>query len=510
MIPLVKIWLFETDLLDPYFFGTKDGITTTLKNDDVIQFLDIDLVTYEMNTLVKGAFSETFQYGGEDQGIEESTGKSEKDYELQFNMPLQFRDNVNRFTGGQYSLLAQRVDGSKFVVFGQFQSEPNTVDNRLQQRVTMSTGRTSARLYEVENFNIDEIQFVIDEFVPPQLVPPPNTPTNFRSINVTQTTVELAWNTQEGVDNYIIEYGIDGFTFPNSIQIDGDLSQFEVMDLLMSTEYFFRIKAVNEGGESGYSNIVNATTESVVVDPDAQAWIDRMTAPTLDQQSKIDNLVISLKSAGLFNKIFNIRLLDLGVINSQIDEKGLTATSLGGMIYDGAGAKGNSIDATINSNFVPSIGGTVKDDFGVTFHIVEADTNVSGAQYYFGVRSGVLPFETTVCSNRPATLEITGAINQSPPFFFTPTVNVNINNTSVTINRSGLNFIDAYKNGIFEGQLAQASSGLPTLPIYDLAYNVLGTVGNYSDAKLGVMVYHKRLTALEISDLHDIIQNYLS
>jgi hypothetical protein len=126
----------------------------------------------------------------------------------------------------------------------------------------MSTGTTSARLYEVESFNIDAVQYVVDEFVPPVLVPAPDTPNNFRSINVTETTVELAWDAQEGVDNFVIEYGTDGFTFPNSVQVDGSLSTFTVESLTGGTEYFFRIKAVNEGGESAFSNIASATTES--------------------------------------------------------------------------------------------------------------------------------------------------------------------------------------------------------------------------------------------------------
>ncbi len=164
MISIVKIWLFETDLLDPYFIGEKDGITVTLENDDNIDFLDIQTVTYFMNSIVKGAFSEDFKYGGEDGGIAESTGKSEKAYELQFNMPIENRDNLNRFAGSQYSLLAQRVDGSRFVVFGQFEADDLTVDNRIQNRMTLKTDDTSARLFEVNSFNIDNIEYISQWF----------------------------------------------------------------------------------------------------------------------------------------------------------------------------------------------------------------------------------------------------------------------------------------------------------------------------------------------------------
>jgi hypothetical protein len=202
MIPIKKILLFETDLLDPFFFGTKDGITTTLQDDDTIELLDIQLVTYSMNSLVKGAFSEAYIYGGEDGGINESTGKNEKEYELQFNMPLENRDNINRFAGSQYSLLAERIDGSKFVVFGQFEADKFNVDNRLQNRMTLKTGRTSARIYEVLSYNVDQIQYIIDNVVTPQPPAAPLTPTGLMIDSVTETSVFLSWNSQE--DRFLV------------------------------------------------------------------------------------------------------------------------------------------------------------------------------------------------------------------------------------------------------------------------------------------------------------------
>jgi len=267
MIPVDKIWLFETDILDPYFIGEKDGITVTLENDDLIDFINIKTVTYFMNTIVKGAFKETFKYGGEDAGIAESTGKSEKAYELQFNMPIENRDNLNRFAGSQYSLLGERVDGSKFIVFGQFEADDLEVDNRVQNRMTLKTDDTSARLFEVNSLNIENIEYIIDDVITPTPPPIPSIPTGFNIVVVGENQIDVSWTAQSNVDNFVIEWGVDGFTFPNTASVDGSQTTYSITGLDASTLYYVRMKAVNESGESGYTSILSATTDAAPAEP---------------------------------------------------------------------------------------------------------------------------------------------------------------------------------------------------------------------------------------------------
>lgn len=54
MIDVTKIWLFETEVLDPLFFGTVDGVTVTMKDERTIELLDIALCEYMLTGVVDG------------------------------------------------------------------------------------------------------------------------------------------------------------------------------------------------------------------------------------------------------------------------------------------------------------------------------------------------------------------------------------------------------------------------------------------------------------------------
>ncbi len=444
MIPIVKIWLFETDLLDPYFIGEKDGITVTLENDDNIDFLDIQTVTYFMNSIVKGAFSEDFKYGGEDGGVAESTGKSEKAYELQFNMPIENRDNLNRFAGSQYSLLAQRVDGSRFVVFGQFEADDLTVDNRIQNRMTLKTDDTSARLFEVNSFNIDNIEYIIDDVVTPTPPPLPGIPTGFSIVANGENQIDVSWNAQSNVDNFIIEWGEDGFTFNNSASVEGDQTTYSITGLDASTLYYVRMKAVNETGESGYTSILSVTTESAL-DPDTLQWISGMDGnQTTIQEEILDYYVVNEKSTANDNWSLTDYLvaLQLGSTNGVVSKDGTTISTVnGGVTFDEFGATGNGVDGYINAN----TNLTGKDNYSlndgsisVFFSEFDNSTNVNHFASFDSSQGGTFLTSSTVQN-------IDAGLNSDN------TTNIPLDipdNTTLSISRNNNLDFDIIKNGV--------------------------------------------------------------
>ena len=95
---------------------------------------------------------------------------------------------------------------------------------------------------------------------------PPPSPTSLTVRSTTTTTVTVAWTqpavvSGSAVRNYIIEYSTDGGTTwtvatkPVSTSKSATLSGFRT-----KSTYLFRVKAVNDVGESGYSNTINVTT----------------------------------------------------------------------------------------------------------------------------------------------------------------------------------------------------------------------------------------------------------
>ena len=479
MIPIVKIWLFETDLLDPYFIGEKDGITVTLENDDNIDFLNIKTVTYFMNSIVKGAFSEDFKYGGEDGGIAESTGKNEKAYELQFNMPIENRDNLNRFAGSQYSLLAQRVDGSRFVVFGQFEADDLTVDNRIQNRMTLKTDDTSARLFEVNSFNIENIEYIIDDVVTPTPPPIPDTPTGFSFVAIGEDEIDVNWNAQSDVDNFIIEWDEDGFSFNNSASVDGDQTNYIIEGLTPGVVHYGRMKAVNISGESGYTTILNTTTESDFTDPDGiQAIINSGVTNPFAQQ-EIYNLVIRAKAAGTNNwdeyDYFNG--LNLGSGNVTDWKLGLTAIINGGVSFDEFGPIGDGVSGYIdpNTDLANPLFSSSVDNQAMGVFLNEANTG----RTIFGINDGSsrTVLEETIAQGFAWSVN---TLNREPN---TAIFN---SNTLEVISRDSSNSSSRYIDGVVSSTSSEVSVSIPSGNPFILARNSSGSPDNYTNHRVSV------------------------
>jgi len=157
LIQVEKIYLFETSVSDPFFFGEKDGVTALLLNPRIIEQINIKTVYFFLDSVAKGGLTYTMKYGGEDADIFDNYGKSEQDYKLEFNLPTISQRVVEEMTGKQFSLLAMRRDGSHFIIFAQFTAEPFEVDNIIQKRMVLRATNTNARLFNVQSFNIETI-----------------------------------------------------------------------------------------------------------------------------------------------------------------------------------------------------------------------------------------------------------------------------------------------------------------------------------------------------------------
>jgi hypothetical protein len=152
-----RIYLFETEAKDPYFFGTVDGVTATMADERRIDFLDINTVYFFIDTVSKGGLQYTKEYGGEDVGLFDTAGKVSTSYRLEFNLPLLSQRTIDAMMGREFSILAMRRDLTYFCIFGRFVAQDLEVDNEVLQRVTMQSSANDARIFEVNSFNITNI-----------------------------------------------------------------------------------------------------------------------------------------------------------------------------------------------------------------------------------------------------------------------------------------------------------------------------------------------------------------
>jgi Fibronectin type III domain len=87
---------------------------------------------------------------------------------------------------------------------------------------------------------------------------PPPAPQGLSATAITFQRIDLAWKSVAEADSYEVQQSTDGATFTTITRSTG--TQIMIFGLRSSTTYFFRVRAVNTGGTSPWSNVASATT----------------------------------------------------------------------------------------------------------------------------------------------------------------------------------------------------------------------------------------------------------
>ena len=106
------------------------------------------------------------------------------------------------------------------------------------------------------------LQFGTDYLVlsPSGTTPPPAQPTNLCITSVTSSTLVLVWNASTGAVSYSVDQAYDAnFTQGLITTSVGPLTTYLAAGLSPATAYYFRVKASNGGGSSGYATTSGTT-----------------------------------------------------------------------------------------------------------------------------------------------------------------------------------------------------------------------------------------------------------
>lgn len=272
MIQVDRIWLFETQVMDPYFFGKIDGVEITMRDERTISLLNLDKCEYYLDSVVKGGFSWSSKYGGEDQGALSSLGKQEYDYELTFDLPLYSGKIIDEITGRLFSVLCERRNGTRFVVLGEFRADDFSIYNEHLNTITLSTSNTSAELYNVDSLNIGVINDTIncsavsgnlDQFnrMNYDFFPTTKIPSNYSIFSTTFTGANVAWFKGLGALGYEIKWGTDPNNLDQTVLINGGgVESAFIENIGYNTVFYTKIRSLGQFVNSLFSPIISGIT----------------------------------------------------------------------------------------------------------------------------------------------------------------------------------------------------------------------------------------------------------
>ena len=118
----------------------------------------------------------------------------------------------------------------------------------------------SGRGYRVRAFNAAGPSLWSNGAAATTLAFPPPAPRKLTATAITFQRIDLDWEGVTEADSYEVQQSTDGVTFTTISR--PIVTEMMIFGLRSSTTYFFRVRAVNSGGESPWSNVAGATTLS--------------------------------------------------------------------------------------------------------------------------------------------------------------------------------------------------------------------------------------------------------
>lgn len=140
-------------------------------------------------------------------------------------------------------------------------------DDACSLQSTASASVTVGTYYiRVGGYNGATGTFGLDVSGPSAPPAPPAAPSGLGATAAGSSQVNLTWNDNASNEtSYQVERSTNGSTFSLAATLGADAESYSDTGRSANTTYWYRVRAVNGGGNSGYSNTANATTDPVSV-----------------------------------------------------------------------------------------------------------------------------------------------------------------------------------------------------------------------------------------------------
>jgi hypothetical protein len=157
----------------------------------------------------------------------------------------------------------------------------------------------------------------------------PNIPTNLAATVVSQIQIDLSWqDNSNNEDGFRIEWRLPPTTTWIEIATVGiNVTTYQDTGLTANTEYCYRVRAYNTGGNSGYSNEDCATTNPTIPASPGNltakaTGVNEVTLSWIDNSNNEDGFIIERENATLllFAVIDSVGTNDTSYIDSTISQ----------------------------------------------------------------------------------------------------------------------------------------------------------------------------------------------
>lgn len=211
----------------------------------------------------------------------------------------------------------------------------------------------------------------------------PNAPGSIKTIKaLSETSVQLDWENVKNAKTYVIEYTIKKMYFDSSTEVQStsvdatEVGHAEITGLTSGQEYFFRVKATNDQGDSDWCPIKSikigkapaapttwSTTTTAISGEDLNLyWVHNTEDGSMQTCAELD-IVMSggtMNTYKLSDNTVEDDIIKYVPLTKEEKEKGITNTCL---IKTGSFTAGSKIQWRVRTKGIISTGGPNEDGF---------------------------------------------------------------------------------------------------------------------------------------------------
>jgi titin len=234
----------------------------------------------------------------------------------------------------------------------------------------------------------------------------PAAPASLTAISVSSTQVNLAWtDNASNEDAFKIERSADNVTYTQIATTGVNATTYNDTGLMVGATYYYRVRATNSGGDSGYSNVAGATTGQI--NPAAPTNLtatvsdNTITLTWIDNSSNEDGFSIERSLDG---STFNALATAIANATSYSDSTAAPATTYHYRVQafssSGKSAYSNVASAAVSQITLQAVADvTIRPDYPSSNFGSESDLKVDGDP----LKEVLLKFTVTGVSGKTVT-----------------------------------------------------------------------------------------------------------